>query len=208
MGRGTNRVAATSTPLTSVPGGLDSGPMDKFDRLLSRPHLSGPKRQHYVPRFYLDGFTDSGGKLAVFDRTTGDTRIQTPENSGLIGHFYSFEDKQGRRRFDIEAMFNAVETLAAPVICKLDCRETLKAEEFDPLISFIALAALRTPAAIEDAKAVHAGVVRAQSRILLSDPERVYKVAPRDGRADGFRSGAPEPSESRGLNGANRCLRH
>jgi len=43
------------------------------------PLLVGPKRQHFLPRFYLEGFVKNG-LLAVYDRETGLVRCQTPEN--------------------------------------------------------------------------------------------------------------------------------
>ena len=53
---------------------------DHFEKLMSQPHLNGAKQQHYVPRFYLAGFARQN-QLAVFDRRTGATRMQTPEHT-------------------------------------------------------------------------------------------------------------------------------
>ena len=67
--------------------------MNIFERLKSTPQLTGPKRQHFVPRFYLEQFV-SGEALAVFDRTTGSIRWQVPDDTAVIGHLYTFEDHQ------------------------------------------------------------------------------------------------------------------
>jgi hypothetical protein len=65
------------------------------------PKLSGPKKQHVVPRFYLDGFCRDG-LLSVYDRQKNEFRIQTPHNTGAITHYYTFTDAEGRRRYDLE----------------------------------------------------------------------------------------------------------
>src|SRR2546423_12733762 len=65
------------------------------------PMLTGPKRQHFLPRFYLDGFTRDG-LVAVFDREKNEIRLQQPVNTAVIGHFYTMEDEEGRRRFELE----------------------------------------------------------------------------------------------------------
>ncbi|MFD2836537.1 DUF4238 domain-containing protein [Azotobacter vinelandii] len=92
--------------------------MDKFEKLRSKPHLNGPKRQHFVPKFYLEGFT-SDGLLAVFDRVSGEIRKQQPQNTAVVGHLYTFEDHQDRKRFDLEVLFSYIEEEAAPILKSL-----------------------------------------------------------------------------------------
>lgn len=94
----------------------------------SEPVLQGPKRQHFLPRFYLDRFCRDGF-LALFDRETRVYRTQQPSNTGVIGHFYTFEDDQGRKRFDIEELFARVENIAAPEIACLASKENLTEEQ-------------------------------------------------------------------------------
>lgn len=42
---------------------------EKPETPAAKPLLNGPKRQHYLPKFYLEGFTRDG-MVAVFDRDT------------------------------------------------------------------------------------------------------------------------------------------
>jgi hypothetical protein len=63
--------------------------------------LTGAKRQHFLHKFYLEGFTKDG-MVAVFDRESNEVRIQNPINTGVIGHFYTLEDAEGRKRFELE----------------------------------------------------------------------------------------------------------
>ena len=146
--------------------------MDTFDKLMSGPHLTGPKRQHFVPKFYLEGFTHLG-VLNVFDRTDGAMRSQLPKDTNVVGHLYTFQDNHDRRRYDLEAMFCYYEGKAAPIIRKLAQRERIDIDEREYLTAFIALAAVRTPAAIAEAQNVHAGFVKARSTLLLSDEKEV-----------------------------------
>ena len=40
------------------------------------------KRQHYLPQFYLDNFTNSSGKLWVYDRLEGRIFASSPRDIG------------------------------------------------------------------------------------------------------------------------------
>lgn len=51
-----------------------------------KPLLSEPKRQHFLPRLYLAGFSRNSF-LAVYDRKQNQIRLQKPEGTGVIGHF-------------------------------------------------------------------------------------------------------------------------
>lgn len=123
--------------------------MDALDKLMAKPHLEGAKAQHYVSRFYLAGFARNDN-VSVFDRRTGHIRPQTPDHTGRIPNLYTFEDHQGRRRYDLENLFGYHENLAAAVILKLSKSEPIDALEREQLIAFLALAAVRTPTAIAD----------------------------------------------------------
>lgn len=148
--------------------------MDDFDDLLFTPRLDGAKKQHYVPRFYLAGFTQNN-LVARLDRRNGKVTSPTPEGTGYILNFYTFEDQQDRRRYDIEAIFGLYETKAAPIILKMASGESIRLNEREDLAAFIALAALRTPAAVDEAKAVHAGFVKARAQAHLSDERRAFE---------------------------------
>lgn len=128
-----------------------------------------------MPKFYLEGFT-RGGLLSVFDRDDGAVRSQTPRDTNVVGHLYTFQDNEDRRRYDFEALFCHFENKAAPIVKKLSERERIDIDEREYLTAFIALAAVRTPAAIAEAKNVHAGIVKARATLLLSDADSVLKI--------------------------------
>ena len=149
--------------------------MGPFEKLMSQPHLDGAKQQHYVPRFYLAGFARQN-QLAVFDRRTGTTRMRTPGHTARIPNLYTFEDKQDRRRFDFERMFGYFEDKVAPIIARVAARERIDGDQRELLTAYLALAALRTPSAISEAKAVHAGFTKARSLFTFSTERGALRV--------------------------------
>lgn len=151
--------------------------MDTFDRLKSKPQLEGPKRHHYISRFYLDGFSSDEGLLRVFDRTDGTIRAQQPKDTTVVGHFYTFFDEQDRRRFELESLFGVVESRAALAAKTLLGGDRLSHEERESLALFIAMTATRTPAAFEEARLVRTEIHRAELKLRLSSQQRAYSIA-------------------------------
>lgn len=135
------------------------------------PKLQGPKRQHYLPRMYLKGFSCDGG-VAVFDRFTGEIRRQTVENTAVEKHIYTFEDGLGRRRYEIEEMLSQIESGLADAVPRFEEAKGYTKDDIDYLLSFIAFAELRTPSALEDAKRVKAGFIDTLGHVITESVER------------------------------------
>lgn len=139
------------------------------------PLLTGPKRQHFLPRFYLDNFARDG-LVAVFDRDGNEIRRQQPNNTAVIGHFYTMTDADGRRRFEIEALLAEYESKAKPVIEKLVAGAAkLSADERSDLSIFIALAAMRTPEMVNSLQALNGQMIKEMIKALFADTENVYQ---------------------------------
>lgn len=138
----------------------------------AKPLLIGPKRQHFLPRFYLENFT-TNGLVAVYDRERDEVRLQQPVNTGVIGHFYTMEDAEGRRRFELEQLLSEYEGKAKPVIDKLAARETIDAQGRSDLAIFIALGTMRTPDVVDSLKAFNAGMVTDIMKSMFADVEDV-----------------------------------
>lgn len=149
--------------------------MDSFERLMSQQHLDGARHQHYVPRFYLAGFS-CNNQLAVFDRKAGVVKQQTPEHTARIRHLYTFRDNWGHQRFDIEKMFGYYEDKAKPIIARIAAHERINGDEREYMTAYLALAALRTPAAILEAKTVYAGFIKARSRLILPTQKSALRI--------------------------------
>lgn len=139
-----------------------------------KPLLSGPKRQHFLPRFYLEGFAD-GGMVAVYDRQKNETRIQQPINTGVIGHFYTMTDEQGRKRYELEQLLSEYEGKAKPIIDKLTAREPLTADERSDFAVFIALGTTRTPDIVDSLKAMSSEMVLWHTKMTYSDVDQVFQ---------------------------------
>ena len=140
-----------------------------------RPLLTGPKRQHFLPRFYLEGFAKDG-KVAVFDRETNEVRVQQPVNTGVIGHFYTMEDAEGRQRFELEQMLSEFETKGSPGIKKLSAYGQPTDEERADLAIFVALAGFRTPDIIESLKLFNSGLMSDMAKRMFANVDRAMKT--------------------------------
>lgn len=154
---------------------------------LRKPLLDGPKRQHYLPRFYLDGFA-TDGLVAVYDREKNEIRSQQPKDTTVIGHFYTVEDAEGRRRFEIEALLSEYEGKASPVIKKLAGKETITADERSDLAIFMALGAMRTPDIVESLQLMNSDMVMAMAKRIYLNVDRIAADLRKDpvyaGRSD------------------------
>lgn len=138
----------------------------------AKPVLTGPKRQHFLPKFYLEGFTKDG-RVAVFDRESNEVRVQQPVNTGVIGHFYTMEDPEGRKRFELEQLLSEYEAKASLVIKKLAAKEEINADERTDLAIFVAFAAFRTPDLVDSIKAFNSNLIGDIAKRMFADVEEV-----------------------------------
>ncbi len=138
------------------------------------PILNGPKRQHYVSRFYLDGFSRSGN-IAVYDRVQGKVRIQSTSDTGVSNHFYTVKDGQGKNRFGIEEMLSKIESDSAPTIIKMSAQREITIDERTNIAMFVAMAISRTPGRIEAIKARSGDMFKFVIRNIFSDLEVIKK---------------------------------
>jgi len=138
----------------------------------AKPLLTGPKRQHFLPKFYLEGFTKNG-MVAVFDRKSNEVRVQQPVNTGVIGHFYTMEDTEGRKRFELEQLLSEYEDKSSAVIRKLAAKEGINADERTDLAIFVALAAFRTPDLVDSVKAFNSNLIGDMAKRMFANVEEV-----------------------------------
>jgi hypothetical protein len=80
------------------------------------------KFQHYVPKFYLDGFADTNGMVWVFDKLKKTIFSSKPE--GIAGENYFYDVPKLESSFQLvqplEKAFGPHESEAAQVIQYLD----------------------------------------------------------------------------------------
>lgn len=145
-----------------------NGLKEYIDEIESNPLLTGPKRQHFLPKFYLEGFTRNG-RLAIYDREMDEVRVQAPINTCVIGHFYTFQDTEGRKRFEIERTLGEYETKANVIINKLSRKKEISLNERIDLSIFIAMAVCRTPDMIDSVKNFRSNFIRGHCQDLFAD---------------------------------------
>lgn len=125
----------------------------------AKPLLTGPKRHHYLPQSYLEGFCRDG-VVFVYDRHLNEIKGQTPLNTGVVGHMYTLEDSQGRKRYELEDALARLEGKASNLILKLASKESLSSQDRMDLAMFIAVAEFRTPHTVDSLKQFNSNLVR------------------------------------------------
>ena len=157
--------------------------MDAFARLAAKPILAGPAKQHYVSKFYLKGFAENG-RLAVYDRTNGAVCPLPPKKAAALEHFYTFIDDSDRQRFELEALFGIVESRAGSVLKSAVSKLPLSGEDREYLALFVAMHAIRTPAALAESRYVREKAERARLKLTVPDEEAAYKLVKESKPAD------------------------
>jgi len=136
--------------------------------------MNAPKRHHYLPAFYLDGFCRDG-VLCVFDRERHEYRVQQPRDTAVRRYYYAIVDAEGNRNLEIEGILSELESAAKPVIEKLDNGGTLTAEERNALAHFIGFLFVRVPEFEDRVNAIYDGTLRAMSRLSFANEERAKR---------------------------------
>ncbi|MGM9489773.1 DUF4238 domain-containing protein [Ideonella sp. YS5] len=147
--------------------------MDAFDRLAEKPILHGPAQQHYLSRFYLQGFAENR-RVAVYDRTDGAVNSLPPKRVAALEHFYTFIDNQDRQRFELEAVFGIVESRAGSILKSVVSRLPITSLDREYLSLFIAMHAVRTPAALAESRIVREKAERARWKLTVPDKRAAY----------------------------------
>jgi hypothetical protein len=81
------------------------------------PAQPQPNAQHYVPKFYLKGFTDKDAVLWVYERFKP-KRASKPKHEANRPDYYTHSE-HGFRDESAEDELRKMESLAGPVISKL-----------------------------------------------------------------------------------------
>lgn len=129
--------------------------------------MSHPKRQHWVPRFYLHGFrtepeaSHDNSQIWVFDRKKGEPYITHIRNVCAEGYLYAPRDESGHRSYTVEKRLSELESVVGELwpaitegITDLDALPIRQA-----LSLFVATLYLRNPQRIEQYESVHRRIV-------------------------------------------------
>ena len=138
--------------------------------------MPGPKRHHYLPQFYLEGFTERG-TLWVFDREKREYRVQTPRNTAVISHYYSYEGEEGKLETELETALARIEGETKPIIEKLAIdRKLISARERQVLSLFIALLRMRVPDFEKEVGELMDTMLKKINRIVFATEETTEAV--------------------------------
>ncbi|MDZ7813647.1 MAG: DUF4238 domain-containing protein, partial [Ideonella sp.] len=150
--------------------------MSAFERLLASIQLEGPTGQHYISESYLKRFTEVR-RLVVYDRQ-GNTfsRPQRPKFTAVIPHLYTFLDNEDRQRFEFEKMFGIVESRAGSALKAVVNNSPLIHEDREYLALFMAMTAIRTPAAFAEARIVREKAEIARLKLIFSSEADAYRL--------------------------------
>lgn len=107
-----------------------------------------PKRQHYLPKMYLQNFTNSNNKVWVYNDKNKTIKELSIKDTTLIKNFYTIETEFGKD-YTLEQELSKIETTCAPIIKKLIVGQKIDIEEKAYLSVFIATMQLRTPSSVE-----------------------------------------------------------
>ena len=122
----------------------EPGPRAPPRSMTAQPSLSEAKAQHYIPKFYLKGFTDSNSVLWVYERFKP-PKASSPKGEAHKPDYYTHAE-QGQRDETAESELEAIESRAAPVVRKLANHHFVPSpEQMGHLYLFVALMFARVP---------------------------------------------------------------
>lgn len=143
------------------------------------------KKQHYVPRFYLDHFKDSEGHIWTYDKKGEDVRFARPEETAIETNFYSVIGEDGEYIDALEDWLAEVESLAAPLYPKVLKGEILTGDDRVAFSLFIASLHVRSPAMVNAVAKSYGEMAQIVTDFALSTRERfeqsMYKMDEENG---------------------------
>ena len=104
------------------------------------------KRHHYIPVFYLNGFTDKNGCLYIYDKDSKPVFESSPDGIAYENHYFSFMTPHGER--DSETVENAIMLLEGKfvrVIKKILNCDYLTNDDWVVFSFFVASMMVRVP---------------------------------------------------------------
>jgi hypothetical protein len=137
--------------------------------------MKTPKRHHYLPQFYLNGFARDQ-HFFVYDRVNHEYRKQTPKNTAVEKDFYTLTDDSGQKHTSIETKIAEIESRAKPVIDKLDSSKAVTFEDRVALSHFIALFIGRTPEYNATFKLLQDQLLRKVNKVKFHSIEQTQAV--------------------------------
>ncbi|HEY8390842.1 MAG TPA: DUF4238 domain-containing protein [Clostridia bacterium] len=141
-----------------------------------------PKKHHYIPRFYLAGFTLSGSKddfIWVLDQKNGKQWRAKAHNVAYQNDFYTLDIPETEPE-SIEKEFSFLEGQAASVIKTIiNTKSIPTGESYNVLMNFIALTIARVPSTRKTLEEPFMKISEKILKIALASPERYHTLMER-----------------------------
>lgn len=141
---------------------------------MATPNVAAAEDQHYIPRFYLKGFTGKEGKLWVCEKFCP-IRESKPKHEAHRPDYYTHAE-HGQRDEIAENALEAIESRAAPVIRKLASpffSPTL--EQMGHVYLFLAFMFVRVPSWREHLDKLFGKIMKDRQQNLAKDKEAFHK---------------------------------
>jgi hypothetical protein len=162
-----------------------------------------PKAQHYIPNFYLKGFTDKRGRLRVYERAQP-LRESKPKHEAYRPDYYTHSDA-GQRDETVEGLLKKIESLVAPIVRKLaNPQYVLTAENSEYLVVFVSFMFSRVPAWREYLDRMAVAVARSVHVKTASDKTKFHQLCADFERKTGKAVGSYEDRRKHILEGDYR----
>ena len=136
-----------------------------------------PIRQHYIPKFYLKGFTKSGKEtdcLHVIEQKTGKQYKARPSELAVQKDIYTLDtDYDDEVKYGVENILSIVESDVASIIPQIIKNEELPSgKNYDLLMEFIAIMESRVPRGIGRTKRLYDQTVRLIGKFLTANKKK------------------------------------
>lgn len=134
-----------------------------------------PSKHHYVPQFYLKGFSQDKSKIHVFDKKVSASdnhfRYQSIEAVGYENNLYTYINKDLEKE-TLEDFFSQIEGLAKIVIDLLEKQAEITPMQRGHLALFISLLWQRTPVFKNETLGAQEELAEKSMRMLYHFPQQ------------------------------------
>ena len=137
---------------------------------------SRTKKQHLVPRFYLEKFEDANGYVWAYSKNS-DPIGRTPSETCVETNFYSPIGEDGKRFDGLEKLLAMIEGEAAPIWEPLCNGEQLSQQERETMAFYLSAQFLRSPANVRAFAEIAGAYAHKLTGMLVQNPEendRIY----------------------------------
>lgn len=138
------------------------------------------KKHHYVPQFFLKGFSMDNENLWLFDKVSKEFRFHSIRNIASENKFYSY--KVNNKEENLENVFSQIEGLAKSILNKIIKKEQISEQEKADFAMFIAVSKVRVPDFKRWTEEGSEKMYKKMNRMTFSSKERVKAMAEKAGK--------------------------